>query len=336
MAGLLAVTAGAALSGLKHYYWHPPASAGERIVDIPLKSGIAAIGGLLQKQGVVRSGSAFRFYVLITGQARLLKAGEYAFPSGEELPRVVRRLASGKVVRRTLTVPEGFTARQIADKLEAGKLSDGNAFMAEVHNPVLARELNVPSESLEGFLFPDTYEIPKGLPARQIVRRMVVRFHQKTGEALRQSAQAQGLTELQWVTLASIIEREVRVPEERAKVASVFYNRLRKRMRLESCATVLYGLRRAGGPLSLDDLNDRSPYNTYRHAGLPPGPISNPGLSSLEAAAHPAQTDYLFFVVRPDGQHVFSCDFESHKRAKWKQKRARKSEEVGSKPIGRP
>ncbi len=319
---LAAVLAGAAFLVFRGYAWQGPAGA-ERVLDIPTGAGTAAIGRQLQAAGVVRSAALFRYWALLSGQARRLQAGEYAFPPHAGLSEVVRQLAEGRTLKHAFTIPEGFTARQIADKLEAEGLARAGEFLAVVNDPALAADWHVPAPGLEGFLFPDTYEIPKGWTARQIARRMVDRFHEQTGESLWAAGRAQGLSPLQIVTLASIIEREVRVPAERPRVASVFYNRLRARQRLESCATVLYSLGRTGGDLSLEDLQTRSPYNTYRHRGLPPGPIGNPGLSSLQAAAHPAQTKYLYFVVGEDGHHIFSEDFETHKRAKWAHKRLR-------------
>jgi UPF0755 protein len=305
---------------LYFYLWTGPDNVQAHIVEIPAKSGTAAIGQKLQVAGVVRNAGVFRYYAALTGQARRLKAGEYAFPGGATLPQVVRQLVAGQTVRHEFLVPEGYTARQIAEKLEAEGFTPAPAFMAVVNDPKRAQEWEVPAACLEGFLFPDTYEITKGLDAVQIAQLMIKRFHEKTGDVL---AGGGLLKPLQLVILASVIEREVKAPQERAHVASVFYNRMAKHMRLESCATVLYGLGRAGGSLSLDDLQDASPYNTYRHAGLPPGPIANPGVSSLQAAAHPDQTDDLFFVVGGDGTHIFSKDFESHKKAKWAHKRAR-------------
>jgi UPF0755 protein len=292
------------------------------VVDIPPKSGTASIGQRLQAAGVVRNAGVFRYYAVLSGHARKLKAGEYAFPAGITLPQVVRQLAEGKTIRHEFLVPEGYTARQIAEKLEAEKFASAQAFLDAVSNSTTAQAWGVPADSLEGFLFPDTYELTKGLDAVQIAQLMVKRFKEKAGDVLT----AEGtLTPLQRVTLASIIEREVKVPQERARVASVFYNRMAKNMRLESCATVLYGEGRTSGSVSLADLHSKSPYNTYRHAGLPPGPISNPGFSSLQAATHPEQTEYLFFVVSGDGVHTFSKDFEEHKKAKWAHKKARSS-----------
>jgi UPF0755 protein len=304
---------------LRFYFWTGSDASHEHTVEIPPKSGTAVIGQKLQTAGVIRNAGVFRYFALFTGQARRLKAGEYLFPAHATLPQVVKQLAAGEIVHHEFLVPEGYTAQQIAAKLEAEGLAKAVDFLAEVKDAKNARAWGVPAPALEGFLFPDTYELIKGLTAAQLAHEMVKRFFEKAGSVLPGAP----LKTLPLVTLASIIEREVKAPAERARVASVFYNRLAKHMRLESCATVLYSLGRSGGQLSLDDLQNPSPYNTYRHAGLPPAPISNPGLSSLQAAAHPEQSDYLFFVVAGDGTHIFSKDFESHKKAKWAHKKAR-------------
>ena len=320
-AAALLAAAGAAC----HLAWHGPSKTETR-VEIPPGSGMGAIGRRLAEAGAVRHAWVFRAYALLTGRARELQAGEYAFASRPGLERVVAALAAGRTVRHRLVVPEGFTAAQVAERLEAEGLADAEAFLDAAGNSVLARRLGVPAPSLEGFLFPDTYALTKGMSPEAIAERMVGRYREiATPERLAAAAEA-GLDELAWVTLASIIEREVRVDAERAKAAGVFLNRLARNMRLESCATVLYSQGRTAGTVSLEDLETRSPYNTYRRGGLPPGPIGNPGLASLEAAAHPADTDALFFVVRPDGRHVFSETFEEHKRAKWRQKRLRRRE----------
>lgn len=312
-------------------FWGPGGT--ERMVDISAGAGAAVIAQRLRAAGVVRSAWAFRLAAALSGQARRLQAGEYAFAPRSDLFRVVRRLAQGDTVRHAFTIPEGFTAAQIAEKLAAEGLADREVFLAAARDPALAKDLGVSAAGLEGFLFPDTYQFPKGLTVEQMVRHMVGRFRQVADPKLAAAARAEGLDDLQWVTLASIIEREVRVDAERPKVASVFYNRLRQDRRLESCATVLYSQGRTSGELTTADLFTRSPYNTYRHRGLPPGPICNPGRLSLEAAAHPARTDHLFFVVRPDGEHVFSTDFEAHKRAKWAQRRVRERGPVPGTPT---
>ncbi len=313
----------AAIMGM-NYLWHGTSSRTEIIVEIPSRSGTAQIARRLHTAGIVRNARIFQYFVILTGRARKLQAGEYAFSSRPGMLAVAQKLAAGKVLKHVVTIPEGFTARQIAKKIEQEGLVPAEDFMAMVNDPALAKLGKVPADNLEGFLFPDTYQFVKGLSARRIVRRMVDRFWEKQQPGWLEAGKKQGLNFLQLVTLASIIEREVLVPEERARVASVFYNRLRSNKRLESCATVLYSQGRNSGSLTWDDLHTRSPYNTYRHRGLPPGPICNPGLSALRAAAYPAQTDYLFFVVCPDGRHIFSKDFEAHKRAKWAQQQARR------------
>jgi len=315
---VLALAAGA----LRFYFWTGADAGREHLLDIPPKSGTTAIGQKLQAAGVVRNAAVFKYYAVFTGQARRLKAGEYLFPARTALPAVVGQLAAGQIVHHEFLVPEGYTARQIADKLETEGLVRSADFLAVVSDEAQARAWGVPAPSLEGFLFPDTYELTKGMSAAALAHEMVKRFQAKTAEVFSPGLK---LKPLPLVTLASIIEREVKAPPERPRVASVFYNRLDKHMRLESCATVLYGLGRSSGAVSLDDLQDASPYNTYRHGGLPPGPISNPGLSSLLAAARPEQTEFLFFVVGGDGTHIFSRDFESHKKAKWAHQRARRA-----------
>ncbi len=309
---------------LGQYYWYGPAGESDsRVVIITPGSGTAAIARQLQDEGVIRQAGVFRVYAALSGKARNLKAGEYMFAPKLPLSRAVAKLATGEVVRHDFTIPEGFTVSQIAEKLSQAGLADQEAFLAVAEDASLTRAWQVPADRLEGFLFPDTYQFTRGMTARQIARRMVERFREKAGPELLVAGEAQGLNPLQLVTLASIIEREVKKPDERSLVASVFYNRLRSRKRLESCATVFYSQGRSSGDLSLEDLQTKSPYNTYRHRGLPPGPIGNPGLAALTAVAHPAQTDYLFFVVEEEGQHVFSSGFVAHKRAKWKLKRTR-------------
>lgn len=306
------------------YLWSGPAGEAEKTVVIPLHSGTIVIGEKLEQAGIIRSAEAFRVYAILTGAARRLKAGEYAFAPKSNLAQVVRKLETGEVVRHAVTIPEGYTMGQIAQKLEQAGLVSAQDFLTVGTDARLVKAWEIPGRTLEGFLFPDTYQFTKGMTARQIAKQMVGQYRSKLSPELIAGGKAQGADLLKLTTMASIIEREVRAKPEQPVVASVFYNRMKKRKRLESCATVLYSQGRISGALSLEDLETQSPYNTYRHRGLPPGPIGNPGLNALRAAAFPAQTEYLFFVVRPDGTHVFSETFEEHKRAKWKQKRARR------------
>lgn len=319
----LAVVAGVLLWGL--YFWYGPAlppGQQERVLDIAAGANSSVIARQLQTGQVVRSARLFRWFVRLTGRGAKLQAGEYAFPGGAGMGRVAWQLAEGKVREHKFTVPEGFTAAQIAERLQAEGLASSPAFLAVVHDRAAAKAWEVPGGSLEGFLFPDTYALAKGMTPEAIAKHMVDRFNQKVGSNVATAGSTWKMDLLRIITLASIIEREVRAPEERTHVAGVFYNRLRKKMRLESCATVLYAQGRISGTLSLKDLEIDSPYNTYRHGGFPPGPICSPGLSAILAAVNPMLTEDLFFVVNPDGRHTFSKDFEAHKRAKWQAEQA--------------
>ncbi len=300
--------------------WVGPGGHQDRQVFIPPNTTTAAISRLLKKEHVINSSWLFRLAARLSGQGRLLKVGEYQFGPRTSIGTALEKIARGEVIHYAITIPEGYTASQIGEKLEAMNIVEKNAFLEAVNNPDLAAQVGVPAASMEGFLFPDTYNFPKGMAPAAIVRRMVANFFQKTKPILEKKGPLDNQALVRLVTMASIIEREVKVDKERPVVASVFYNRLAKGQRLESCATVLYSQGRIGGTLSTEDLFFKSPYNTYRHRGLPPGPISNPGLPSLEAAAFPAKTDYLFFVVGRGGEHVFSKDFEAHKLAKWRLK----------------
>jgi UPF0755 protein len=229
-------------------------------------------------------------------------------------------LRSGKSLLHEFTVPEGLSSSQIARVLGERKLADPQKFRALVADANLAGQLKIPAKTLEGYLFPDTYQIPRNLGEEKILRMMVERFFQKVNPSLLSQGESRGLNSRQVVVLASIVEREAKADKERAKVASVFLNRIKKDMRLESCATVRFAMDKYQGPVLSEDLHFKSPYNTYRHRGLPPGPICSPGLKSLQAAAMPADTAYLFFVVAGNGEHVFSKNFEEHKKAKFKRK----------------
>lgn len=310
--------------------WLGPGGQADKIVVIPPQSSVAHITGLLKTSDVIRSKTVFRVLLKLSGQDRRLKAGEYRFAPHQSITSVISKMVRGEVVHHAVTIPEGFTAGQIAHTLEQKGLCEANAFMETVHDSGLAKQLSVPADSLEGFLFPNTYQFSKGMSPRQLAERMVREFFDQLNPLLTKKGKISPEKMLQVVTMASIIEREARVDQERPLVASVFYNRLAQNKRLESCATVLYSQGRLSGSVTTEDLYFKSPYNTYRHRGLPPGPISNPGLASLQAALFPAETEYLFFVVRSDGEHVFSENFEDHKRAKWRRKKLNKKNSPSS------
>jgi len=270
------------------------------------------IARLLKDNGVIASESWFMFWVKLHRGTSRLKAGDYLVSNRMPIISVVRMIIHGKSRPVKVTIPEGFTAAQIAKRLEALNLSSASEFLEIVRQ-----------EKLEGFLFPETYYFPRGVDARTVIDTMLRQFRKVITPVMLREARKHKLDINDIVTLASMIEKEARTDDERYTISGVFYNRLRKRWYLESCATVRYALDKATRPLIYGDLDVDSPYNTYRHYGLPPGPICNPGEASIRAAVYPAQTDSMFFVAQGDGTHSFSRYYEEHLRTKWKTRKKR-------------
>ncbi|MEJ2039528.1 MAG: endolytic transglycosylase MltG [Desulfosarcinaceae bacterium] len=214
-----------------------------------------------------------------------------------------------------VTIPEGYTFKQIASELARLGLADEQAFIDLASDPATVHDFGLEGETMEGYLFPDTYYFPKGLPAKSIMAKMVERFRQQVPREWSQRARQLGLSLYQVITLASIIEKETGDASERPLISSVFHNRLKKHMRLESDPTVIYGIKNFDGNLTRKHLTTRTPYNTYTIRGLPKGPIANPGRDAIRAALYPAQTDFLFFVSKKDSTHHFSKTIEEHNRA---------------------
>lgn len=290
----------------------------EQFVEIPTGRGPAAIGESLAAAGVVQSGEAFRMAVWLRGSGRRLQAGEYRFDRPMTAAEVVDKIAKGDVFVRATTFREGLTVREMAAVFETAGLGSAADFMAASKNAALIHDLDPGARDLEGYLFPDTYTLPRKTTAPQLVERMVARFQKVMTPELRQQAEARGLSVRELVTLASLVEKETAKPEERPVVAGVYSNRLKIGMGLQCDPTVIYALMLAGrydGNIRKGDLQIDSPYNTYRYAGLPPGPIAAPGEASLRAAANPADVPYFYFVSRNDGSHVFSTTYEEHNRA---------------------
>jgi UPF0755 protein len=288
----------------------------DRFVEIAPGTGSRAIGRALVTAGVVRDEWTFRLAVFLTGTDRQLKAGEYRFAGPVSAKEVARKLARGDIFLRPVTFPEGLTLRDMARVYESKGLGAAQAFLNAAADPTPVRTLDPAAKDLEGYLYPDTYNVPRRMQAAELVQQMVARFEEVYGH-LRADAEERGLSMRDTVTLASLVEREAAKAEERPLVAAVYANRLRIGMPLQCDPTVIYALERAGkytGNLTRKDLQFDSPYNTYRHPGLPPGPIAAPGRPSLDAAVHPASVDYLYFVSRNDGTHVFSSTLAEHNR----------------------
>jgi UPF0755 protein len=289
----------------------------EQFVDIPSGSGTASMGRRLADMGVIRSASSFRLAVWMRGAGRRLQAGEYRFDRPMTTAEVVDKIARGDVYVRSITFREGLHMREMATLYESGGFGTAAEFLAAAKNAQLVHDLDADARDLEGYLFPDTYTLQRRTTAEQLVERMVNRFRKAWTPELQQQAAARGMNTRQLVTLASLVEKETGKAEERPIVAGVYANRLRIGMGLQCDPTVIYALILAGrydGNIRKGDLQIDSPYNTYRYAGLPPGPIAAPGAASLAAAANPADVPYLYFVSRNDGSHVFSTTLDEHNR----------------------
>jgi UPF0755 protein len=289
----------------------------EQFVDIPSGAGAGEIGRRLIAAGVVRDDLTFRLALRRSGAATRLKAGEYRFDHPVAASEVIDKIARGEVYLRFLTFPEGLTIAEMARLYEAAGFGYATDFVEAASDPTPIRSLDPAAEDLEGYLFPETYALSRQTTASELVQSMVRRFWQVFTPELEKLASERGMDVRQAVTLASIIEKETGKEEERALVAGVFANRLRIGMLVQSDPTVIYALRREGlytGNLTRQGLAFDSPYNTYRYPGLPPGPIASPGRKSLEAALSPAETEYLYFVSRNDGSHVFARTLKEHNR----------------------
>lgn len=302
--------------GLAHWALQPiSADAAQIVVEIPRGATLTRTAALLESQGVIRSAQAFALLARLQSQGRALRAGEYGLAANLSAQDILDRLAAGAVLTHRVVVPEGLRMEDVAARVAAAGVGSAAEFLAAATDPANARALGVHASSLEGYLFPETYELAKGVPAGEIVRMMVDHFF-AAWRPLEALASARGMTMHEVVVLASIVEKETGAAPERPLVAAVFLNRLARGMRLETDPTVIYGIADFDGNLRRVHLEDpRNPYNTYQHSGLPPGPIANPGEASLRAVIEPAEADYLYFVARKDGTHQFSRTYTEHVRA---------------------
>ena len=306
--------------GVRTYLQSPPSivsspAATSVNVYIQPKTGVQDIARTLQDAGVIRSTWAFLAMAYLQGSLKRLQSGEYEFSPGMSLFEILQKLESGRVVTHQVTVPEGFTAQDIAKLLASERLVDPDRFMALAQDPEFAARLGVEAQGLEGYLFPDTYRLTRGMGEEEIIRVMLNRFNQAIPPDFPEQARLVGMSPHAVVTLASLIEKEARLDSERAVISAVFHNRLRQRMPLQSDPTAVYMVPRKEGRITPEDLQRKSPYNTYLIPGLPPGPIANPGLASLEAALHPSPANFLYFVAKNDGSHFFSRTLEQHQQA---------------------
>jgi UPF0755 protein len=287
------------------------------VVEFPKGTGSAQIAATLEQQGVIRNRWVFTAARLLRLRARL-QAGEYKFSEAASPWTVVGRLVRGDVFFYEVTVPEGSNMFDIAGIVNEGGVIPGAKFLALARDSSLIRDLDPQAPSLEGYLFPATYRYTKATTPKALVHEMVARFRRAWSEVKPAGGGAADPHRI--VTLASLVEKETAQPSERPLIAAVFTNRLRRGMTLDCDPTTIYAAKleeRFRGTIHQSDLASVNPYNTYRHAGLPPGPIANPGLAALKAAANPAESNFIFFVARPDhsGAHHFSSSMAEHSRA---------------------
>lgn len=281
-------------------------------VVVPRGASVRAVAESLEARGVVRSATLFRVYAVWSERDRAVKPGTYVLRPGATYGELVDALVTGRGIVRTITVIEGWELRQIAPQLARTLGVPRDSVDAAVRDTALRARLDIPTPTLEGYLFPATYTFAEGTTAREAVGEMVARFERAWRPEWDARLQTLALRRHDAVTLASIVEREAVRPEERPVIAAVYYNRLRKGMRLEADPTVQYALGRHTTRVLYRDLKVQSPYNTYRRTGLPPGPIGSPGSPSLAAAVSPANVPYLYFVAHPDGHHEFRTTYAEH------------------------
>ncbi len=294
----------------------------EYSVIIPVGASTLKIASILKENDLIKNENVFRLYCRLNKLDGKFKAGEYIFTKKMDVKSIVKDITNGnthvEIIR--ITIPEGYEMRMIANKFETLGLCSSEAFMKAAnsldYNFDFLKELPKRDNQLEGYLFPDTYDFLKTSTPKDIVNRLLARFNDIYIKKYKSVADKKGLSMDKVITMASLIEREAKKDNERAEVSAVFYNRLNIKMRLQSCATVQYILKSRKDVLLYKDLEIDSPYNTYKNSGLPPGPIASPGEKSIISALYPDKTDYLYFVAKKDGSHIFSKTYAEHLTAK--------------------
>lgn len=307
-------------------FWSTPPdqNAEEKVVLVERGMSLRLIAERLEQNGVITDKNLFMILARFYRKGKSIKAGEYKFTTSMLPAEVLEILQEGRILFRTATIPEGYTSFQIAELLDSLGFADKETFLQLVFDKQCALELKIEADNFEGYLFPNTYNIHRGMTEKEIIREMVEEFWQVMTPDLQEEIRQKGFTIHEIVILASIIEKEAQVGEERELISAVYHNRLKIKMKLDSDPTVIYGLKNFNGNLTKADLQSDSLYNTYKRRGLPPGPIANPGEASLLAAIRPADVKYLYFVSRNDGTHEFSNSYQDHIRAVRKYQKRRK------------
>jgi UPF0755 protein len=315
--GLVVLLSMGTVVGLAHEVLTPANAldSGPVLVEIPAHDGVLDIAGRLYKAGAIRSRVGFVLLAGVRGSSRQLKAGEYELARGASTLDVLKQIEAGRVKQHLVLHPEGATVAEIARVLESERLAPSGAVARLATDRAFLATLGIDGPSIEGYLFPDTYQLVRGMTTEEILTRMVQRLRAKAGPDLTARAQARGLSVHQLLTLASIIEREAVDRGELRTISAVFWNRLKINMPLQADPTVQYATGKERRTLTRADLATDHPYNTYRRSGLPPGPIASPGLAAIEAALDPAPVKYLYFVAMDDHRHYFSASLSEHNAA---------------------
>ncbi len=322
LVGLAVALAGASTMGwVASRLWVPADPAGdESVFRIGSGDTLRLVAERLHSSGLIR----LQPWLLVTwgqltGAERSIKSGEYDLTSSMTPVQILAKLVSGNVKTHPVTLPEGIRLDEVAERLERAQIIEAEEFLGYAREAKLAHSLGIDGESFEGYIYPETYRFRRPTPPDEILKRTVSEFHSRITEADRAHIRSSGRSLHEIVTLASIVEKETAVESERPLIAAVFWNRLRKRMRLQSDPTVIYGLIETQGHFDGDiryrDLRADNPYNTYTRGGLPPGPIANTTIESVRAVLDPADVSYLYFVSRNDGTHEFSTTLTQHTKA---------------------
>jgi UPF0755 protein len=314
--GLLVAAAFMVYLDLKQFARTAPGVGAEvHHLTVPPGQALAVTAESLERHQLIQSAFKFRWLARLEGYDRRLKAGEYSLNSSMTPREILTLMEKGAVRLHRLTIPEGMTMVQIAEQIEKSGLGRAADISQKAMDPLYAQAQGIEAPCLEGYLFPETYFFPRTVTADGILTAMLQAFHSSFPPEWHQRASELGLSVHAVVTLASIIEKETGVPSERPLISSVFHNRLKRGMRLETDPAVIYGIPDFDGNLTRKHLETPSPFNTYLIRGLPPGPIANPGRDALKAALYPAQSDYIFFVSKNNGTHHFSTNLPDHQRA---------------------
>ncbi|MGB0911375.1 MAG: endolytic transglycosylase MltG [Nitrospirales bacterium] len=297
------------------------------IVNIQPGVTFGEVAELLQGQGLISNKQWLRIVGKLTGADRKIQPGEYELHAGLSPIEILTRLEEGKVYYHSVTIPEGYTVRQIASVLSEKDLVDREKFLRLTQDPIFIKSLDLDVSRLEGYLFPDTYFFPRLIPEEEIIQAFVHRLRKAFPPELLDRAKEVKMSIQQVLTLASVVEKETGLSQERSMVAGVFLNRLKQNIPLQSDPTVIYAIEGFDGNIRKRDLSIDSPYNTYRVRGLPPGPIANPGEAAIRAVLYPTPSDYVYFVSRNDGSHQFSVTLAEHNRAveKYQKKRQKQA-----------